>query len=463
MEFLTDNILLTSSLAMQLYKDYAKSMPIIDYHCHIDQQLILEDKKFNDITELWLSGDHYKWRLMRNCGVEEKFITGNASAREKFRAFAACMPQCIGNPIYIWCHLELKTYFNITLDISPQTADEIFDRTKKLLSGDNFSAQNIVRKSNVEAICTTDDPIDNLSVHKKLATQDLGFKVLPTFRPDKALNIELPGFCDYIKALEGASGIDISGIQSLKDALRTRLNFFIENGCRISDHALGGFTYAECSEAEADAIFTAALGGEGKMRANDAEKYRTFVLLYLAKLYHDNDMVMQLHFNCLRNNNSKMHSLLGPDTGFDCINSSAAPHKLVKFFDSLHTENSLPKTIVYSLDPQDDKLINTIINCFQGGGKGKMQHGSAWWFNDTEYGMRAHIKTLAEYSVLGNFVGMLTDSRSFTSYVRHDYFRRILCDYVANQVNAGKYPSGQGQLQKLIQDICYNNIKNYLF
>lgn len=464
MNFLDDDILLNSPLAKELYSSFAKELPVIDYHCHINPQQILEDKKFKSITELWLSGDHYKWRLMRNCGVNEKYITGDASEFEKFESFAKCLPLCIGNPIFIWCHMELKKYFGYSGEINGETAKHIFDLTTEKLKNAEFSVRNLIKRSNVQIICTTDDPIDNLKAHIDLsAEKDLGFKVLPSFRPDKAFHIEKEGFIDYINQLGKSCNINISDVKSLKEALLNRLEFFNTNGCIITDHALDNYVYADCNESEAEIIFKKAVD---KIALTDIEieKFQTFVLLFLAQKYNDLGMAMQLHYNCLRNNNAAMFKKLGPDTGFDSINSSSSPDKLVKLLNSLAAKNALPKTIVYSLDPNDDKLINSIINCFQGEGvKGKLQHGSAWWFNDTKFGMKEHLKTLSEYSVLGNFIGMLTDSRSFTSYIRHDYFRRLLCDFVAKQVNSGEYPHNINSLKTLIQNICYYNVKEYLF
>jgi glucuronate isomerase len=462
MKFLSDDILLESDLAKELYNNFAKDLPIIDYHCHINPNWILEDKVFSDITELWLSGDHYKWRLMRNCGVDEKYITGDADSFEKFKAFCSCLPLCVGNPIYIWCHMELKTYFGYEGEINADTAKEIYDLTKKILNSPSFSARNIIKKSNVRLLCTTDDPADDLAAHKELAKQDLGFKVLPSFRPDKALNIELPDFCAYIKNLAKVSGIEIKTLDDLTKALENRLEYFAKNGCKVSDHGLTELVYEECSKKEAAAIFKKALKGS-KVSDIQAKKFKTFMLLYFAKQYKKYDMAMQLHFNCLRNNNTTMFKKLGPDTGFDCINSSFEPNNLARLLNALASQDCLPKTIVYSLDPNDTRVINSIINCFQGDGiKGKVQSGAAWWFNDTKHGIYDHLSAVSEYSVLGNFIGMLTDSRSLTSYVRHDYFRRILCNFIARAVFAGEYPNNTYNLKKLIQNISYYNIKRYI-
>lgn len=463
MEFLSEDLLLTSPLSRRLYQAYAKDMPIIDYHCHINPHDILKDKKFENITQLWLYGDHYKWRLMRNCGVEEKYITGDAGDFEKFEAFAKCLPRCIGNPIYIWCHMELKRYFGYDGEINGETARHIFDFTREKLALTEFSVRNIIRRSKVELICTTDDPADDLSAHIELAKEkDLGFKVLPSFRPDKAIHVEKKDFPEYVEKLAKTSQVVIDGVEALKEALSKRLDFFNRQGCKVSDHALDSYIYSECTCEEAEEIFRKAMARQ-PIDELEAEKFQTYMLLFFAAKYAEYGWGMQLHYNCLRNNNSVMFEKLGPDTGFDCINCSPSPAKLARLLDALYKEGKLPKTIVYSLDPNDDKMMNTVINCFQGGATGKLQHGSAWWFNDTKGGMTAHLSTLAEYSVLGNFIGMLTDSRSFTSYIRHDYFRRLLCDFVANQVNSGEYPAGETSLKALIENICYYNVKNYLF
>lgn len=459
MKFLDDNLLLDSELAVLLYNDFAADLPIIDYHSHLSPKEIAEDKRFYNLTELWLKGDHYKWRLMRNCGVSEKLITGDASDKDKFIAFASVLPHCIGNPIYIWCHLELKKYFGITQDINPETANDIYTLTEKMMKEKPYTARYFISTSNVELLCTTDDPLDDLKYHKQIAADNkVKFKVLPTFRPDKALNIEADGFVDYIKALTGKKKPNLDDIIS---SLSKKLDFFCENGCFISDHALKNYTFADCCKFEAEDIAEKALNGE-YLSEHEVEQYKTFILLFLAAEYSKRNMAMQLHFCCIRNNNTNMFDSLGPDTGFDAINASTAPHKLASFFNELEKDGMLPKTIIYSLDPNDDKVINSVINCFQGGLRGKLQHGAAWWFNDTKFGMQSHLKTLSEYSVLGNFIGMLTDSRSFTSYVRHDYFRRIVCSHVADFVNIGEYPPNMNMLKTLVKGICYHNVKVYI-
>ena len=457
MKFLDDNLLLESDTAVKLYNAYAKDMPIIDYHSHLIPQEIAEDKAFYNLTQVWLKGDHYKWRLMRNCGVDEEYITGKASDKEKFRAFAKTLTRCIGNPIYIWCHLELKKYFGITTPISPATADEIFDKTEKLMKDGSFSAQNLIKRSGVVALCTTDDPIDDLAWHKKIASSKFSVKVYPTFRPDKALNINKPTFIEYVGKLTGKKK---PTVKEIKSALVEKLDYFRTLGCFITDHALDNFTYVACSDESAQKILDTAYAGK-PLSADEVEGYKTNVLLFLSREYAKRDMAMQLHMCCSRDNNTGMFAKMGPDTGYDSIENSREPNKLALFLDALEKDKALPKTIVYSLNPNDDKVINTIINCFQGGVRGKIQHGSAWWFNDTEIGMKSHFKTLSEYSVVGNFIGMLTDSRSFTSYVRHDYFRRILCNHVAQIVDAGSYPYDEEALKEIVQGVCYNNAKEY--
>lgn len=462
MNFLSDNFLLDSELSQRLYHEYAKSLPIIDYHSHVVPQMIADDAKLGTITSLWLGGDHYKWRLMRNCGIDEKYITGDADDRAKFRAFASIMPLLIGNPMYVWCHLELKRYFDCNEPLCSDNADEIYDLCNEKLAQDSFSVKNIIKRSGVELLCTTDDPIDDLSSHKKIADdKSFDVKVLPTFRPDKALGITNNGFTDYITALSSVSGININNIEALTSALIKRLDFFVDNGCFITDHGLTDYTFADCDEETADAIFKKALIGQ-VITAEEAEQYQTYLLCYLGVQYAKRKLTMQLHVSCLRNPNSASYKALGPDTGFDTINSSTKPIKLARLLDALNRKGMLPKTIVYSLDPSDNRLIESIINAFQGDGiKGKLQHGSAWWFNDAKFGITDHLEALAEDGVMGNFIGMLTDSRSFVSYTRHEYFRRILCRFIAKQVETGEYPNDEKSLKTLVQGISYHNAKKY--
>lgn len=456
--FLNKNFLLKSPLAQKLFAA-AENMPIIDYHCHLNPEQIAKNKNFGSITELWLAGDHYKWRLMRACGVDERYITGDACDREKFRAFAKILPLCIGNPIYIWCHLELARYFGITDALNCENADIIFDRCNKMLAQPDFNPQRLIANSRVAALCTTDDPADTLEWHGLIASSDFGVKVYPTFRPDAAVHIERPTFCEYLERLSQVSGIEIDGVDELLKALFARLDAFIAFGCFVSDHALDKFIFEQCNLCEAQKIFAKRLNNE-RLTQKEVETFQTFVLCELARQYAKKGIAMQLHYNCVRNINTVMWKKLGADTGYDCINGSCESHKLALLLDALNQTGELPKTIVYSLDPNDNALINTVIQAFQSDGC-RLQHGSAWWFNDTKSGMRAQITTLAESGVLGNFVGMLTDSRSFISYTRHEYFRRILCDVLADQVLCGEYPNDEKQLLELIERICWKNAAEF--
>ncbi|MBQ5601667.1 MAG: glucuronate isomerase [Clostridia bacterium] len=458
--FLDKDFLLTTKTAQKLYFEQAADLPIIDYHCHVSPREIYEDKRFENITEIWLGGDHYKWRLMRSNGVDEYYITGDAPAKEKFFKFAEMLPKAIGNPMYHWCHLELKKYFGYEGTLSKDTAEEVWTLCNEKLK--NMSARSIISASNVAFIGTTDDPIDSLEYHKLLA-RDESFKtvVAPSFRPDKALNIDKAGWKEYIAKLSEVSGIDIKNLPSLKEALGLRIKFFAENGCRASDHGLDKMVYAEAQESEINALIARGLSGE-TVTANEAEALKTELLVFCAKEYAKLGWVMQLHYNCMRNPNTKMFGKLGADTGFDCIGPDNGSRKLAALLDRLTLEDSLPKTIIYSLDASDNSFIDTLIGAFQGTECcGKIQHGSAWWFNDNKQGMRDQLISLANLSLLGNFVGMLTDSRSFLSYTRHEYFRRILCDLIGQWVENGEYPNDEYTLAEIVGGICYNNAKNY--
>lgn len=461
MKFLDDDFLLDTPLARKLYHDYAENLPIIDYHSHVVPKMIAEDYTFSSITELWLGGDHYKWRLMRNCGIDERLITGDADEFSKFQAFASVMPLLLGNPMYVWCHLELKRYFGFDGYLNKDNAREVFDMCNKKLADKRFSVKNIIKNSGVKVVCTTDDPADSLNYHKQIAAdKSFGVKVLPTFRPDKAVHIENEAFIPYLAQLSDVSGVSVKSAADLLDALKIRLNYFAEFGCFIADHALADYTFADYTVEEADVIFQKRIAGKSITEA-EIEIFQTFLLVELGKEYCKRGMTMQLHASCLRNPNSVMFKKLGPDTGFDTINSSTQPIKLAKLLDKLNAASALPKTIVYSLDPNDNRLIESIINAFQSDYPGKIQHGSAWWFNDSKFGMQEHFKALAEDSVLGNFIGMLTDSRSFVSYTRHEYFRRIMCKFIAAQVETGEYPDDENALKTIIQNISYYNAKRY--
>ncbi|MBQ5798728.1 MAG: glucuronate isomerase [Clostridia bacterium] len=461
-EFLGKDFLLSTETAKKLYHSYAAEMPIIDYHCHINPKEIYENKQFSNIFEVWLAGDHYKWRLMRSNGVDERYITGDAPEREKFQKFAEALPKAIGNPMYHWCHMELKKYFGYNGVLNGETAEEVWQLAKEKLSLPSMSVRGIIAQSNVAFIGTTDDPVDTLEWHKKIA-EDSTFKtkVAPTFRPDKALNIDKAGWADYLAQLSQVANISIKGITDLKNALNKRIDFFDLHGCRASDHGLDYIVYVPKSEKECDKIMKKALKGK-KIAQSDADAFKTNLLQFCATEYHKKGWAMQLHYNCLRNTNTNMFEKLGPDTGFDCMGQTESGIRLTQLLDSLEKENSLPKTIIYSLYDSDNSFIDTVLGAFQGTEiAGKIQHGSAWWFNDNKVGMQEQLISLANLSLLGNFVGMLTDSRSFLSYTRHEYFRRILCELIGDLVENGEYPADEKTLSKITQDICFYNAQRY--
>lgn len=460
-KFLTDDFLLKSDIAKKLYHSYASKMPIIDYHCHVSPKEIYEDKCFENISQVWLSGDHYKWRLMRSNGVPEEYITGNASDRDKFQKFAELLPKAIGNPMYHWCHLELKNYFGYEGVLNGDTAEEVWNLSKEVLAREDMSVRGIIRKSGVCFIGTTDDPVDSLEYHKLIA-EDKTFDtvVAPSFRPDKAFQLEKKDFPQYIEKLSEVSGVKIDSLASLKEALGKRMEHFNNNGCKASDHGLNYVVYREMSEEKMNDALLRAIKGE-ETTLEEQEAVMTDMLLFCAEKYAEMGWVMQIHYNCLRNPNSKMFEKLGPDTGFDVIGPNNCSANLAKLMDKMNCRK-MPKVILYSLDSSDNSFIDTLIGAFQGEGyPGTIQHGSAWWFNDTMNGMREQMKSLASLSLLGNFVGMLTDSRSFLSYTRHEYFRRILCQLIGEWVEGGEYPYDEETLGKLVQDISYYNAKNY--
>ncbi len=461
MKFLSEDFLLSNETARRLYHEYAKKMPIVDYHCHIDPREIYEDRRFENITQLWLGGDHYKWRILRADGVDEHFITGNAPDREKFQKFAEALPRAIGNPMYHWCHLELKNYFGYTGVLNGETAEEVWRLTEKKLREDGFSARGFILRSNVKMIGTTDDPTSELRYHELLAASDFPVKVLPSFRPDHALNLHKPPFAAYIRSLSAASGIEINCVSDVLRALTARIEYFHAHGCKASDHGLDYVMYREGSEAEIEAAFSKAMRGEC-VTLEEREAYQTHLLLHCAREYHRVGWVMQLHFSCMRNPNTQLFERLGPDTGFDCMAQTDNCFSLRAVLDTLQQTGELPKTILYSLNPGDDAWIDTLMGAFQGDGiRGKLQHGSAWWFNDHKVGMVNQMTSLANLGILGNFVGMLTDSRSFLSYARHEYFRRILCNLIGTWVENGEYPDDMVCLGELVSDISYRNAKAY--
>ena len=461
-KFMDENFLLETETAQKLIHEVAKDQPIYDYHCHLIPEQILEDKKFKNITEVWLGGDHYKWRLMRWMGVPEEMITGTASDYDKFLAYAKAIQYAAGNPLYHWSHLELQRFFGIYEPLTEQNAPEIWEKANAIIASEDFSARKLIEKSNVAFIGTTDDPTSDLHCHIELA-KDESFKtvVKPTFRPDPAVNIRKEGFSEYIEKLGAVCGFAIQDMDGLYKALESRISFFHEVGSRISDHGIVSVPYATATDAEVDAIFKKALSGE-TVSEYEEEQYQTAVMLFCGREYAKRGWVMQLHAAAIRNNNTPMFKKLGPDTGFDSILNVNLAEKLSRFLDTLITEGNLPKTILYSLNPTDNSLLVSMAGNFEGDGvKGKIQHGSAWWFNDHIDGMVDQMKTLGNLGALASFVGMLTDSRSFLSYPRHEYFRRILCNIIGEWVEKGMFTSDRAILDKLIADICFCNAKNY--
>lgn len=460
--FMDENFLLTNKTAETLYHDYAKDMPIFDFHCHLNPKEIAENKSYKNITEVWLGGDHYKWRAMRSNGVNEKYITGDAPDKEKFMKWAETMTECIGNPLYHWTHLELQRYFGITKLLSPETAEEIWEECNKKLQQPDFTVRGLIKRSNVKVICTTDDPVDSLEYHIAIA-KDTSFdvKVLPAFRPDKSFNIDKAGFVEWIGKLGAVVGKEIKTIDDVRDALKQRLEFFHEVGARVSDHALDPVVYEEATDAEVTAILQKALKGEALSEC-EVKKYKTAVMVFLGKQYARLGWTMQLHIGTIRNNSKRMMRLLGPDTGFDATADYTFAQALANFLDKLDDTDELPKTILYCLNPRDNEVLGTIIGCFQGGIiPGKVQFGSGWWFNDQKDGMIRQMTALSTLGLLSRFVGMLTDSRSFLSYTRHEYFRRILCNLIGEWVEAGEAPNDMKLLGKMVQNISFDNAKNY--
>lgn len=462
--FIHDDFLLQNETAKSLYHQYAKNMPIYDYHCHLSPKEIAENRKFHNITELWLAGDHYKWRAMRTHGLDERYITGDASDKEKFEAWAKTVPYTIGNALYHWTHIELKKYFGIEELLNEDNWEQIWERCNEQLQQDDFRVQDLITRSNVKVICTTDDPTDDLNYHEQIANNaSFDVKVLPTFRPDKGLEINKDTFVSFIAELERVTSKDITSYEAYKRALKERVHYFHDKGCRISDHGLGEIPYAQFDESELEGIFQQGRKGK-KVGQEEENKFKTAILLYLTKLYKKYDWAMQIHFGAIRNNNTRMFKKLGPDAGFDSINDQgevAAP--LNALLDACDSGEHLPRTILYNLNPIYNDLVGSTLANFQTepGISGKIQFGSGWWFNDTKPGMIRQLTALADQGLLMHFVGMLTDSRSFISYSRHEYFRRILCNLIGTWVEDGELPKDEALLQKLVENICFNNAKNY--
>lgn len=461
-QFMDEDFLLETKTARELFHNYAEKTPIIDYHCHIEAREIAEDIRFDNITQIWLGGDHYKWRLMRANGVDEKYITGNGSDREKFQKWAETLPKAIGNPLYHWSHLELQRYFGYYGVLNTETAETVWNICNKVLHQDNMSARGIILKSGVTHLCTTDDPADSLEWHKVIL-EDKSFpvQVLPAWRPDAAMKIADKGYADYIMKLSKAADMDIECYDDFKKALIKRLEFFDTMGCRASDHSLDYAMYAPATESEIEDIFAAALIGDD-ITYEEELKFKTAFLLFMGKEYKRLGWVMQLHYGVKRDNNGELFRTFGVNAGCDCINSYTPSAQLAELLNGLQEEAALPKTILYSLNPVDNTAIGSVMGCFQKGPEaGYIQQGSAWWFNDNKSGITEQLLSLANQGLLGNFVGMLTDSRSFVSYTRHEYFRRILCNLIGNLVENGEYPYDEQILGKIVEDISYNNTKKF--
>lgn len=461
-EFMGEDFLLETETARILFREGAQETPIFDWHCHLSPKEIYEDHEPEDIAALWLGGDHYKWRAMRSYGIEERYITGDASGYEKFKAYASIMPACIGNPLYHWSHLELRRYFGINEILSERTADAIWARANEKIHAGGFTPRRLIEKSNVAVLCTTDDPADTLEYHQLLqAEESFHCRVLPAFRPDKALGIEAPGFPEWIAALEKTAGEGVSSFAALCDVLKKRIAFFDSLGCRASDHAFGRVPYAEATQLQLEEIFEKGVTGE-PLTQWEMDAYRTALLQVLAREYARLGWGMELHIGPMRNNNTRMFRALGPDTGFDSCADDMAAYNLSRLLDSLDAEGNLPRTVLFALNPKDNYVLSTMLGNFQNSdAPGKLQFGSAWWFNDHIDGMREQMRTLANTGVLGRFVGMVTDSRSFLSYPRHEYFRRILCGLLGDMVEAGWYPAEMDALTQIVKDISYYNAVRY--
>ncbi|MBQ7202720.1 MAG: glucuronate isomerase [Eubacterium sp.] len=459
--FMDKDFLLDTKSAKHLFHDFAENMPICDYHCHLSPKEIYENEQPNDISQLWLSGDHYKWRAMRSCGVDEKYCTGDATPKEKFIKFGETLGWCIGNPLYHWAHIELQRYFSIDTPLSGKTAEDIYERANKAIAEGDFRPQSLIERSNVKYVCTTDDPIDDLKYHKLLAEQDLAFKVLPSFRPDKALNINLDGFSDYIEALGESAEIKIKHFDDVIAALCKRADYFDSVGCKVSDQAFDYVPYKEADKDELDKIFKKAMKGE-RPKQKDTDRYRTAVMLELGKKYAELGWAMEIHIGAMRNNNTTMFNKLGADVGFDSVGDCEIAQPLSQFLNALNVDGNLPKTILFNLNDKDNTVLATMLGNFQSSETaGKIQFGPAWWFLDTMDGMTAQMKSLGNLGVLGKFVGMETDSRSFTSYGRHEYFRRIMCRLLGRWVEDGWYANDDEMLEKIIKGVCYDNAVKY--
>jgi glucuronate isomerase len=459
--FITDDFLLSNEFARKLYHGYAKNLPVIDYHCHLPPEQIAQNKKFNNLTEIWLSGDHYKWRAMRTLGISEKYITGSASDPEKFQKWAFTVPYTIRNPLYHWTHLELLRYFDIDELLHPDSSETIYKRATGQLQDSPFTTQALLTKMKVEVVCSTDDPLDNLSHHQSIREQQITTLVLPTFRPDKAYTIEIPtAFREYVQNLSNAASIEITSYDKFLEALENRVNFFHEQGCRLSDHGLERIQMPDTKDSP-DKLFGELMNGR-HLTAGQASTFRYQTLLHLCKMYHRKRWTQQFHLGALRNNNSRMMDKLGADTGFDSISDFSQAKALAHFLNELDSKDQLAQTILYNLNPADNEVFASMPGNFNDGSvKGRIQFGSAWWFLDQKDGMEKQINALSNLGLLSCFIGMITDSRSFLSYPRHEYFRRILCNLIGRDVSNGELPADEKWLGKIVADICYYNARSY--
>lgn len=457
---INEDFMLKSDAAVKLYHEYAEKMPIFDYHCHLSPKIMYEDKQFTNITEIFLKGDHYKWRYMRSNGIDEEYITGKKSDYEKFRAFCECLQYAIGNPLYHWTHLELKRYFGVEQYLTADNCNMIWERCNAVIEKTKMSPSKLINSSNVSVICTTDDPIDSLEYHKGIAEKKhIKAAVLPAFRPDYIVNIDKDTFSGYIEKLSKSSIKNIKNYDDVIEALFSRIDYFHLNGCRISDHALDYVPFN--TDYKADDVFQKAVRGE-KISRLEADSYKCETLIRLGSKYKQLGWAMQLHIGAMRNNNSRMFRKLGADTGFDSIADYSIAADLSSLLNAMESSNGLPKTILYTLNPKDNYVIATMLGNFQSSEvPGKIQFGSGWWFNDQRDGMTEQMKALANLGALNKFIGMLTDSRSFLSYTRHEYFRRVMCDLIGGWVENGEYPKDYTLLGKIVEDISYNNAERY--
>jgi len=459
--FIHDNFLLENKYAEELYHNYSKNQPIIDYHNHLSPQLIAEDHVFDNITKVWINGDHYKWRAMRTLGINEQFITGDASDKDKFLQWGKTVPYTMRNPLYHWTHLELARYFDINELLNEKSAASIYEQASAKINSQNFSTRNLLRKVKAEFVCTTEDPIDGLEFHQQLAKSDFEVKISTAFRPDKAILITNDGYNEYVDKLGAAAEIEINTYTDLCDALKNRVAYFDKNGSKLSDHGLEHIYFENFTENEINSIFkkkreNAALTNE------EALKFQSAILLFLSETYHEFGWVQQFHLGALRNNNARMHSILGPDTGWDSIGDYSQAQKLSAFLNALDSKDKLAKTIIYNLNPADNEVMATMIGNFNDGSvKGKVQFGSGWWFLDQKDGMTKQLNALSNMGLISCFVGMLTDSRSFLSFPRHEYFRRILCNLLGKEIQRGELPNDMEWIGKMVADISYQNAKEY--